>query len=275
MSDTYSEFLTENELRAYPLVEDADLRDVGNLFTLPQDVILDFRGYHRAKIEIQPRLAAIVPSGAPVDIEYPVIPGFTTIYFECGPASSPLRLATTIPDGYENWPYTTDASIEDPAYPGVKIAYCRVTYGAGVADLSPTNRWHFLQARLEPALMAQLYRAQVDLVKVIHATGDPEFVGGDVKLRGGHSVVLNQDDEARSIEMEATPGSGEFGRFTGTRISEDENRCRGILAINKVNANTRGEFFLTAGRGLEVINLPLENKIQIRMIRSTMDNPSC
>ena len=51
--NAFTEFLTENSQRSYPLLEDQNN-------TLPQGILLDFRGYSRERPDVPAQLLALV-----------------------------------------------------------------------------------------------------------------------------------------------------------------------------------------------------------------------
>lgn len=279
MSDAYLEFLTENAQRRYPFVEDSSGMDLTDVFTLPNDAVLDARGFHRARPELTPRLAAIAGGSASGDADYPATNGVYSLFFECGISATPLRFTVTVPVNNGNWPFQVTVAIADPLYagivPAINAGVLQVTIGQGITELAAADRWLFgPRLQLEPALMAQLYLQQVDALRLVHDEGPDDYVSGEVRLQGGYNFDLNQD--ANVINFEPSPGGGELGRWLGSLADESASRCAGtLMSLNGITATPRGGFTIGKGSGIEIVNLPEQNKIQIKFVSSTAGKVVC
>src|SRR5581483_9172064 len=108
-----------------------------------------------------------------------------------GRIAEPLVFKFLIPETTVQWPFTAEVSVADPKFPDrdVRLGTLRVSIGVDILSLGSSASLHFLDtAPLEPCLIAQTYRAQIDYVEIIHQTGDPDFIGGKVTLFGGYNI---------------------------------------------------------------------------------------
>lgn len=259
MSDAYLEFLSENKERRFPFVEDCSLKtDLDVQF--PDDVILDVRGFHRERPEIPPQLSTFVgPDNAGG------LPGYYHLTFKMGRIAAPLTFQLLVPIDNPIWPLTYTIVTPDPIYPESRLSSLRLTIGAGILSVDPAADYTFPgTALLEPITISELYRTQVDQVKVVHADADSEFVGGDLVLRGGYNMDLQQSGQ--TIRLNPSLGGGELGRWTGSLNPENASKCKGaLLSLNGQGATERGEFFFYGRNGIDIIPLPTEHKIQIKI----------
>lgn len=270
MTDAFAEFLNENQHRAYPFVEDSNFTSV-ETSVLANDVILDFAAIHRLRYKTTQLLAIVGPDGGG-SLEFPAVANQITFYFAFSNDADRVILSfglSTTDTLDDVWSY-----IDDPEYPGVWTAKARVTFGPGAIQLASDVFWTFLSLKIEPSLTVSLYRNQTDLVKIIHLEGDDEVVGGNLSIVGGYNVDLLQAD--RTIRVIPTLGGGTLGRFTGSISDLESNRCSGVLlAINGQPPTERNEFFITGGKGIEIVNLPDEHKIQIRLEPAKIGETIC
>lgn len=270
MTDAFAEFLNENQHRAYPFVENSNFTSVETP-VLANDVILDFAAIHRLRYKTTQLLAIVGPDGGG-SLEFPEVENQTTFYFAFSNGLDRTVFSFGLP--------TTNASddvwsqIEDPEYPGVWTARARITFGPGATQLANDVFWTFLSLNIEPSLNISLYRNQIDLIKIIHLEGDDEVVGGDLSIVGGYNVDMIQSD--RTIRVVPTLGGGTLGRFIGSVSDPESSRCSGILlSLNGQAPTERNEFFITGGKGIEIINLPDEHKIQIRLEPAKIGETIC
>lgn len=264
MNDAYTEFLTENSQRSYPFVEDSPLVSLTS-DVLENDVILDLKAFHRARPEIPFQLKAIVgPASAGVS-PYVGVADSYVIYFAAGPEDSPVIWGLQVGiSAAGSTPLVVEASVADPYYPDKNLGVVRATIGAGLFSIPFDAFWEFTTAIVEPALVVQPYRNQIDLLKVIHQEGDDDVIGGDVAIRGGYNV--NVVPAIKGVSIIPSLGGGSLGRFIGSIREPGTSKCKGVLlSINGILPTTRGEFFITGENGIEIINLPDEHKIRIRV----------
>lgn len=277
MIDAVSEFLTANRQRRYPFSENTSLLDISETFELPNDLLLDYRGFHRARNELKPRLAAIVGPTAAADVTYPETAGFVNFYFEMGREDVPIRMLVQINILSALDLHDLSATSPDPFYEGLNLASMHVTIGAAWRDIGSSDRWVFAMdtAVLEPALTVESYRNQIDYVKLIHQDADSEYLQGDITLYGGYNVTIGKRGDNR-IFISAELGAGELGRFTGQLRDGTLEFCDGsVMFLNGVGPNEKGEFIFAEGNGIKVINLPDQNKIQIQVAPEALQRPLC
>lgn len=275
MSDAFLEFLAENGQRRYPFIENSNNLDLTDTFSMPDDAVLDIRGFHRNKPEITPRLAAIVGPTAALNADYPAVVDHNTLYFEMGTLAAPLRFAISVPVDQTIWPFSVTASVPDPIYAGVNLAVLHVTTGVGTTMVAASERWLFgNRLEVEPSLIGELYRQQIDCVRLVHDVAADEYVGGSIILRGGYNFDLSQ--EGQVITLEPSLGGGELGRFTGSVADEAASRCADVLTnINGGLADKKGAFAIKGGLGIEVVNLPAEHKIQLKISPAKLGALAC
>jgi len=278
MIDAVSEFLTENLQRRYPFAEDTGLLDDSEAYEIPNSLLIDYRGFHRARIESKPRLAAIVGSGAGADVAYPAAAGKFRLFFEMGPIASPLRMMAEIDETDVREIAELFASVADPHYPELSIGSLRVTIGNEWRSfIGSPDRWVFgaSSAVLEPALTTETYRLQIDYLRLIHQDGPTEYLKGDVEIYGGQNMTVAENGK-NTIYLSAEVGAGEFGRFVGRLRDPDLEYCDGALMfINGIGPNGRGELTIAAGNGIDVLPLPDEHKIRISVSPPTLQRPLC
>lgn len=261
MIDAYLEFQTENSERRFPFVEDSSLRSTLDDL-LRDDAVLDARGFHRERPEIAPQLSSIDggDSGA-----VGAVTGLYRVGFKAGRSDAPLFFYFLVPEGNDQWPLNQTSTVADPLYPGSNLGRLNVAFGPGILAVDPSSSLTFDgTALLESSAIAQLYRTQVDFVRLVHQADDDEYVGGDVLILPGYNMeVLVLTD---GISLLPSLGAG-LGRFVGTL--NQTSVCDGtVLSISGQRPTQRGEFFIKGGRGIKVTPIPDEHKIRI-----SVDNP--
>lgn len=278
MIDAVSEFLSANRQRRYPFDESSSVLDGTGVFEIPNDLILDYRGFHRARPELKARLAAICCSGSGSHANYPAATGKLRFYFEMGPATSPLRLMTEIDENETLDIVELMATAPDPFYPGINLGTVRVTVGSGWKDLiGGTDRWLFevAAAVLEPALTVESYRLQIDYLRIIHQEGPTEYLSGDVQIFGGHNVTISGKAD-NTVSFAAELGAGELGRFIGQLRDGGLEFCDGALMfVNGTGPNERGELTFAEGNGIKIVAFPSQHKIQISVSPGSLQRPLC
>lgn len=247
----YLEFLSENGQRRFPFIEDQSL-------TISDEVVLDARGFHRERPDVPPQLQRIV---GPESGDEQAQPGHFVFIFQAGKSTSPLQFSFAVPVA-SSWPLTLTARVIDPHYPSSLLGALRVTFGKATASLNPANVLTLTEALLEPSLVAQLYRTQVDCLRIIHQDGEDEYIGGNVTVHGGYSFDLTQ--EGQVIRLSPSPGGGELGRYAGATQQAADSKCQGaLLSINGKGPNQRRQFFIEGVNGVAVVNLPDQHKIRL------------
>lgn len=276
MTSSISEFLTENRQRRYPLTEACSVLDQTETYEIPNDFLLDFRGFHRARNELRPRLAAIVGSAVVDDATYPATTGSLTVYFEVGIAATPLRFSVLIPESTLDPVTESTTSIADPFYPDFKFGTVRATFGPARLLFDRAARWVFAvdTALLEPCLTIESYRSQIDYLRLIHQEGETEYLQGDVKLYGGYNFSVTTRGD-RELYLSAEIGAGELGRFTGTVKGAEEEYCTGAVMFINGAGTKDGKMTFEAGPGFRIVPLPDEHKIQLVVSAATLQRPLC
>lgn len=270
MTDAVSEFLNENRHRAYPFVDESSFVSVEDE-SLPLDAVLDFVAVHRLRHKVV-RLSAIVGPDSAGSLEFSSSPGFISVYFALTDDQDSKLMCFKVPvDGPSGdfW-----AVIDDTSYPQAPLCRARAFFGESILGFGGETFVTFTSLVVEPALITSLYRNQIDKVTVIHADGDDEVVGGDLHLIGGYNIDVSL--VGSSLKMIPSLGAGTLGRFTGSVSDPGSSVCDGaLLTINGQPPNERGEFFINGGKGVDVINLPDQNKIRIRLEPVKNDTTVC
>jgi hypothetical protein len=260
MSDAFAEFLNESQHTPYPFVDQLAMSAVEGP-ALSNDVLLDFAAIHRFR-HGETKLLAIVGPEADGSLEFPSTPGFTSLYFAFVDGLDLKIFRFAAPTGEPSVDLWSE--ITDPNYPGILLARARATVGEGLSRLAEDVFLTFTNLFIEPSLSISLYRNQIDLITVIHEEGDDEVVGGDLSVVGGYNMDISVVGD--SIRLMPSVGGGTLGRFVGSISPNNESPCKdSLLTINGQPPNDRGEFFISGSKGVEVINLPDEHKIRIRL----------
>lgn len=259
------EFITENSSRRYPLAEDCVPTDLAEHFVLPDDVVLDIRGFHRIYSTGIVALHALIGS---------LSEGLGGIAPKSGHGLLLVRIGSElirveVPER-SRWPLTVTGEIPDPNYPESKLAVIRCTIGSGFSQLDPTKAYDFGDtAPLEHGAIIDGYGMQVDSIQVVPLVGDPYYVGGELKVRGGHNFSVSRYGLA-GLDLFASPGAGEGGQCPPLGSSP----CSGAIRfINGIGPSSAGNFSFLSGHGVKITNIPAEHKIIIRVDRSSM-NPT-
>jgi hypothetical protein len=231
MTDAIEEFLSENAQRSFPLREDCDLSYGSGV--LDNSVVLDFRGWHRDRPEIAPHLSAIVgPDGAGFASFVPNA-GMVSFYFSAGSGDGSILWIFLVPTLQGDFPVSQVSTVGDLVYDGISRGTARASFGRGVSLIPSDATWVFQNAILEPGLVVEQYRNQVDSIRIIHKEGDDEFVGGDVEFIGGYNTDVVSS--GNGIRITPSPGAGTLGRFIGSLAAAEESKCSGILmSLNNV-----------------------------------------
>lgn len=261
MTGSIEEFLTENSLRRYPFSEDCSLAHQSG--SISDDVVLDFRAWHRTRTGRSAALAAIVgPDGAGDGI-FEAVAGAYSVYFFLGQGDVVWRFE--VPALTPSFPFTALSVIQDSIYPGSNLGVARATFGRGLVQLAADSTLVFPDAPLEPSLIFDQYRLQVDHIRLVHEGSDDEFVGGDVEVVGGYNVGVS--GIAKGIRVSPSPGAGTLGRFVGSINSPESNKCVGVLlSLAGAIPNERTQDLVLEGtNGVEVLNFPDESRIRIRV----------
>ena len=186
------DFLSENMDRRYPFVEDCSLLAQSSSFMLPDNTILDCRGFTRkgSHTGTEIFLRAIGGSGlSSVDGE-PTQPDSWTIVFE---STSGDRFCFYVPyltiETEQKWAGSVSTAIM--AFPEAIQSSLSVVVGPGIKDIANNALYLFTyeDAPIEPALFINFSGAMIDSVRVIKASN--ESIGpfyGDVKIYGGYNM---------------------------------------------------------------------------------------
>lgn len=270
MSDAFVEFLNENSQRAYPFIEDSIFVS-GDDHSLGDDVFLDFMGIHRLRHQTV-KLVAIVGPDSSGSVDFPAVAGFKVFYFNLFSDSGSEGFSFR--QSVDEFDSVISSSIVDPNYSGRYVGKFTATFGLGVLSIPSDAYWIFDNLQIEPSLCVSLYRNQVDLIKIIHSDIDDEIIGSDVKLQGGFNFDVEQS--GNSIRLLPSLGGGDLGRFIGANVDSQDSKCHGSLfSIIGQQANEKGEFLISGGRGIEIRNLPDENKIKILVNTSNLGQTLC
>lgn len=255
----FIEFINENSERRYPLAEDSV--PVGGSFAWPNNILLDVRGFSRIS-PAQP-VAMIRYSGATStpDGIYDPPALHSSLFIRVGSPDVLVRI--DVPEDeflFTTFPFHTEAMIEDPRT-GALLARVSVTIGSAWRSIDTSMRYNFAEsAPLEPALVADLYRQQVDLIGILHRNDTAEDVSGDVVIRGGHNIAAEQDGD--KITLLAGLGMGELGHFPGPVAG---NTCRELIySIGTATPDSSGKILFTAGKGI-VITVPSPHRVVITL----------
>ena len=242
--DAYLEFYNENAARRYPLQQDCSA-------DWPDDVLLDVRGYSRASA-LPWWLDRYSGSASTGDAEWDPIADHGALFFRQGD----FRIRIDVPDN-AIFPYRTEALLTD-SRSSVPLARLQAVIGSGWSALDNTQRLTFAEtAPLELGVMVDLYRQQIDEIRVIHVVEAEERLEGDLRVRGGYGVSSHQSESG--LILTAATGQGELGVFPGDGVGDV--CCDLIHTITGVQPNAAGQLQFLGGRGIKIVSLP--HKIQI------------
>jgi hypothetical protein len=264
MADAYVEFLTENSQRNYPFAEDASL--TSGAFRLPNDVVLDFRGFSRQRPVLIPHLESIMGQAAPAQAGQPASAGNWTLVFRAG-LNHAFRCE--IPVTNAQWPFVSRVKLQDPVYaadyPDVNIGGISVTVGRGIQAIQDVEGYTFIPTAtpLEPSLFVSLYRQVLDYLRLVHSGPAPDdVIGRAVKTYGGYNCFVNQSTADKTLAIGAQLGAGRLGYNLDPGTGQ--SACRGfVFQINGIKPDAQYDFKILAGEGIRVENLPDEHKIKI------------
>ena len=273
MIHAIEEFLSENGQRSFPFREDCNLSYGGGI--LDNSVVIDFRGWHRDRPEIVPQLSAIIGPGGDSYGSFVANAGFVSFYFSAGSLTEPITWPFKVPVLQGTFPVSLTSTVSDLIYYGVARGVARASFGVGVAAIPQDASWIFSGASLEPGLVVEQYRGQVDSIRLIHKIGDDEFVGGDVNFVGGYNT--NITPSAGGIKITPTLGGGTLGRFIGSTTPPENAKCSGVLmTINSVSPDKKTQnLALKGANGIEIVNFPEDNRIVIRVAKQQFGGSVC
>jgi hypothetical protein len=270
--DAYLEFQNENTSRAFPIREDMSrLDNSGSDYVLPNDVLLDVRGFTRSAITVEEQLYAIVGgSSSPTDPALSPSAGNWRFYFKIG--NSEL-IFTDVPETNQTWPFTSIVYGLSPNTPTgeTKEYEIRMAAGSGLTNIDSLD-FHIFEgtAKLEDTLIARMNAVQVDPIRIVHVIGSDEYVGGEnLVLKAGYNMQVQSVDGG--ITLAAIPGAGE-GYPVDPVISAGDSACEGKLySLNDAKPNEVGALVIEAGTGIKIVNAPDQNKIFVRRDLATVN----
>jgi len=273
ISGAVLEFLNENAARRYPLIEDCvpTVEGVPGPLVLEDNIVLDARGFSRERNEVAAKLSALVGPGAGSHPLYPAVVGQRTLYWEMGTLAAPLRMALGVPLDNVAWPFVGEASAPDFRWPGrqVRRASLRVTLGQAIAGLPLDARWLLGdRAPLEISVIHQLYRAQLDGIRLVHQDGTNEWLAGDLEVMGGYNVDVVTGE---NIMINPVVGGGTLGRWIQSLVPDAQSACRNaILQLGGAVPNSRGELTFLGGRGIKIEARPESHTIILAVDLSSL-----
>ena len=231
------QWLNDNQYRAYPFIEDANLAySVG---TLPNTVFLDFSSVNFlfAPVAIKLMQFEVISSGGNKSIVF-------TVRYD-GMQALPYGEIDILVPGNGATPYTTVVNVTN-AY---RIT---ATLGEGIQELA------LLIDGIYPMTDPPEYEPITGIFQPGHRvdsvagtkTGETDALVGDVYLREGYncSITLQGTDTVR-----IAAGRGEGAGISCTPYAEEDILCQDVLLrINGLRANDLGNFALLAGPGASV-----------------------
>jgi len=262
------EFLTANVQRRFPFVENCPLT-AADTTQLSDGVILDAHGFFRERPELAPQLTAIAGGTSGVD---GAVAGHHLLIFSMGRTDAPLTFSFLVDDSTTDWPLRMKASVADPFYPASLLGRLDIAVGETILGIPDATSLVFNgTALLEPSVVANLYRTQIDFVRIVHADDDDEIVGGNLQIEQGYNMEVQRT--RGGVMLAPSLGAG-LGRFTGS-ISPASTHCSGaVMSINGQSPNKQGRFIVRGTNGIEVVNLPEQHKIQLR-VQTAKLGPVC
>ncbi len=273
MNDAIEEFLTENMQRRFPLREDGDVTCQDGV--LEDSVLLDFRGWHRDRPELTPRLSAIIgPDGTDVG-SFIANTGFVSFYFSAGSGGGSIIWVFKVSVIEGSFPVSLISTVDDTNYAGVFRGVARASFGGGVSSIPADAAWIFTSALLEPGLVIEQYRGQVDSILLVHDVGDDELVGGDIELVGGYNTSVVPSEGG--VRIVPSLGAGTLGRFIGAINPSGESKCSGVLmSVGGVTPDEKTRNLVIKGEnGIEVLNFPESSRIVIRVAKPQFGGSVC
>lgn len=259
--DAYLDFFSENSDRRYPLREDSTPACLDPAFAWPDSILLDLRGFSRANPATPWTLYRYSGANSTGDAEWDPFDGNSALFFR---QNDDCVIRVDIPLGTTIFPHVAHGSVNDPLTAAL-LARIQITVGPSWNDLDDTQRYVFDDsAPLEDGVMVDLYRQQVDELRVLHVNETEENVEGDVVLRGGYNLAATQSGQV--VTLDAAPGLGELGVYPGDGVGDV---CRGLIhSLSGVKADSNGRFFFHGGLGVRIVHLP--HKLQIVLDTSTL-----
>lgn len=270
MNSSFIGFLNENSERRYPFVEGSSFASIEEV-NISNRFFLDFRVAHRIS-RGKAYLRAIVGSSSGGSVSYPQVSDCTAIYFAINDGTEDFLLRFDLPDSTIEFPIELNSSIEDSDYEGVLLANSRCVVGSGFLDFDSGDMAQFNDLAVEPSLCTSLFGCQIDHLQIVHSDQDNEIIGGDLVVFGGYNLSVIQSSQR--LRISPSPGAGSLGRYVGA-TSQNSECSESVFSILGITPNDDGNFFIFGDRGIEIENLPDENKIVIKIQPSKVGGVRC
>lgn len=270
------DFLSENASRRYPFVEDCSMLSQSASFELPDDALLDCRGFTREKaVGVSLFLRAIAGAGVSTIEGEAAQPDAWTVIFQ---STYGDKFCFHIPylEIENNGKWSGIAMNALPFFGALKSSLS-IAVGPGIKSVGHTDTHLFSAetAPIEPALFLSIAGSSIDSVGVLKASsGATQRLYGHVYLSGGYNVDVQNLYSNNSIQIVADPGAGALGRFL--RRSNDNEQgapqslCESsVKAINGIIPDSLGNFTIEAGDHISIENSPSLHRIVITESVST------
>ena len=276
--DATLDFYAENAQRRFPLDQDC-LPAAADGFVWPDNALLDARGCCRLDPAGSPTFYLLAFVGSACAGAAPFVPaaGASSLFFGRNPTAGTFDFRIDVPVAFNTpaaFPATLRAAVPDPWYAaaGALLGGLEVTVGAGVLALDATQLHTFgAAAPLEPSCVANLFRNQVDALLGIPAAA-PLFASGPAaELRGGYNVDVRA--AKGRVGVTTRLGGGELGAYAGETAGMG---CGAVLrTLNGVGPDGSDRFFLKAGVGVRVENLPAQHTINVLLATDAFGTTAC
>jgi len=223
----HPEWLNQNEHRAYPFREDANLVDTTGTATLPNALVLDFIMTVETLSDFVLYLSSVTKAGT----------SYSFVFSD----SEGVTVATISVAGANHYYGQAHALIGVGEY-----ASCRGRVALGrLEDIDiPDGVYLFDSAALEPCTVRPDLRA-VRSIRVTDALGESEALYGNIRLVEGRNIRLTTFPGQNTIQIDAIPDDG----YTEDCECETDDEGGTVRSINGVSVrNLR----LVAGTGVQI-----------------------
>ena len=259
------EFLQENAGRLYPIDDQSIPLSVDGTL-LPSTILLDARIHSRVPVTSSMQLAAIVGPTSAGYGSHPVNPTAWSIYFTEGSNTLSVNIPLTTTGNSQQYVL----SLSDPNYSGSYVLYGRITVGVAALLALPSSTLLVFNgtAPIDPTLVDRTIGLKVNSLEVIPQSGDPSYVGGDIRLSAGYNMLIQQNGQTFTIAPSL--GAGELGSLPANALP---SICDGlIMFINGQGVNKSGNFLFQAGPGIKITPDAANHKITIAFDQGSLSS---
>lgn len=258
------EFLLENMSRAFPIEENDPRLDSSEIFTLPNNLVVDFRGFSRNKpIEgLRPRISSVTIGE---------LGGELVVATAAGPGEAEESLTFAIPQMIENEVIHLHSKIDNAANPdGTSSLAWGVLSLAGPFPGDIAYGTYTMLSYLEPSVFTNLWRGSLTSLTV----GGTNVYGNVVFSEGYNMQIRNLG----YIELTALRGAGlgvptpaEWEDVTGDTLPGLESSiyleecASNVSTINGIAPDADGLFTFYGSEDIEIVPRPETHQIEFKI----------